>query len=199
LHHPALIAFARLVVIGGDGHRLHEEIIFAGGQIEEGKFVRFSALRDMQQALDAATDEEPTDDVKQKLLALWRRKAEALRQALDVRSRDRTDGLKEMLAKRAEKEVADITAILTELEQAIRNQLDDADYQQRFLPGLALTEQEQLERNLDALRRRLAEIPGEIQEEAESIRKRYAEPEPRMFPAAVTFLVPARLARERRA
>ena len=68
-----------------------------------------------------------------------------------------------MLAERAEKEVADITAILTELETAIRGQLDDPFYQQSFLPGFAPAEQEQFERNVDALRRRLGEIPGEIE------------------------------------
>ena len=33
-----------LVVIGGDCHRLHEEIIMAGGLIREGRFARFGTL-----------------------------------------------------------------------------------------------------------------------------------------------------------
>jgi hypothetical protein len=32
-----MIAHARLVVIGGDCHRLHEEIITAGGMVREGR------------------------------------------------------------------------------------------------------------------------------------------------------------------
>ncbi len=35
---PLVIAHARLVVIGGDSHRLHEEIISAGGEINQGRF-----------------------------------------------------------------------------------------------------------------------------------------------------------------
>ena len=101
-----------------------------------------------------------------------------------------------MLAERADKEVSDITAILTELETAIRGQLDDPYYQQSFLPGFAPAEQEQFERNVDALRRRLGEIPGEIEKETEAIRARFADPQPRMFPVAVTFLVPERMANE---
>ena len=128
--------------------------------------------------------------MKRKLLDLWPRTAEAIHQALDARTKDRTDGLKKMLAERADKEVADITAILTELETAIRDQLNDPFYQQTFLPGFAPAEQEQFERNVDALRRRLGEIPGEIKKESESIRARFADPQPRMFPVAVTFLVP---------
>ncbi len=198
LQHLAVVAHARLVVIGGDSHRLHEEIITAGGHIREGRFSRFTSLKEMQDILAAATADEPSERVKQKLLDLWFTTAKPLQQALDNRTQERTEGLTKMLAERADKEASDITAILTELERAIRDQLDDPEYQQGFLPGLAPTEQEQFERNVDALRRRLGEIPGEIEKETEAIRARFVDPEPRMFPVAVTFLVPARLAREGR-
>src|SRR5207244_266118 len=40
LNTPAVVAYARLVVIGGDSHRLHEEIITAGGLLKESGFFR---------------------------------------------------------------------------------------------------------------------------------------------------------------
>ena len=195
LPHLAVVAHARLVVIGGDSQRLHEEIIAAGGQIREGRFSRFGSLKEMQDILAVATAEEPSEAVKRKLLDLWPKAAEPLHQALDARTKDRADGLKKMLAERAEKEASDIAAILGELDRAIRTQLDDPEYQQGFLPGLAPAEQEQFERNVDALRRRLSEIPGEVEKETEAIRARFADPQPRMFPVAVTFLMPVRMAR----
>jgi hypothetical protein len=193
LQHLAVVAHARLVVIGGDSQRLHEEIITAGGQIREGRFSRFGSLTEMQDVLAAARADEPSEAVKKKLEHLWLNIKEPLRQALDSRTRDRTEGLKKMLAERADKEASDIRAILLELEQAIRDQLDAPDYEQGFLPGLAPIEQEQFERNVDALRRRLTEIPVEIDKETEAIRARFADPQPRMFPVAVTFFVPKRL------
>jgi hypothetical protein len=39
------------------------------------------------------------------------------------------------------------------------------------------------------------EIPEEVKRETEGIKKRFANPQPRMFPVAVTFLVPERMAR----
>ena len=60
---------------------------------------------------------------------------------------------------------------------------------------MAPIEQEQFERNVDALRHRLQEIPQEIEKETEAIKARFAAPEPRMFPVAVTFLVPQRMAK----
>ena len=50
------------------------------------------------------------------------------------------------------------------------------------------------ERNRDFLAARLAELPAELARETEAIRLRYADPQPRLFPVAVTFLVPEGLA-----
>jgi hypothetical protein len=198
LEQIAVVAHARLMVIGGDSQRLHEETITADGEFREGRFSRFKSLREMQDVLAAATDEEPSEPVKRKLMDLGVRTAEPLRQALNDRSNDRAEGLAKLLAERADKEAADIRAILAELQKAIQDQLNNPEYHQGYLPGLAPIELEQFERNVDALRRRLTEIPKEIEKESGAIRKRFADPEPRMFPVAVTFLVPARLAREGR-
>ena len=56
-------------------------------------------------------------------------------------------------------------------------------------------EREQLELNRRSLEARLKAIPEEIERESEQVRRRYADPKPRLFPVAVTFLVPERLAR----
>ena len=56
-------------------------------------------------------------------------------------------------------------------------------------------EREQFERNKDFLRSRVQEIPNEIEQETKAIRARFTDPQARMFPVAVTFLVPQKLAR----
>jgi hypothetical protein len=60
--------------------------------------------------------------------------------------------------------------------------------------GMASVELEQFERNVDALRRRVQEIPEEIEKESAEIETRFAEPQPRKFPVAVKSLVPEKLA-----
>lgn len=193
LHHPAVIAHARLVVIGGDRHRLHEEIITAGGWLRSGKFVRFGTLREMQDAVAAATDRTPSVRVQEKLFDLWPKTSEALRQALEARMKDRTDSLKKAFSERAEKEASDIKAILTELLKAIQTQLDDPQFNQGYLPGLTPPEQLQFERNVDALRARVRAIPAEMEREADAVKARFANPQPRMFPVAVSYLIPEML------
>lgn len=189
---PAIIAHGRLVVIGGDSHRLHEELITAGGFIKEGRFNRMN-VGQIADAMEAATDEEPTAKVKKQFLKLWESLAPSLQQSLVARTKDRTSGLEKRLSERAEKEATDIAAILNELKTAITNELDDPEYVQLEL--FSDPEKEQLERNKDFLRARVTQIPGEIEQETAAIKARFADPQSRMFPVAVTFLVPKKMAR----
>lgn len=194
LRDPAMIAHARLVVIGGDSARLHEEIITAGGLLISGKFKRMN-VGEVKEALDAAQDEQPSQSMKTVLLKLYREHFDALTKSLEARMNDRLTGMAKLLAERESKEVKDITFILTELRKSIEEKLDDPHIRQMTFDGWADDERRQLERNMDALRARVKAIPGEIEQEAEAIRRRFMNPQPRMFPVAVTFLVPHKLAR----
>ena len=106
--------------------------------------------------------------------------------------KDRTSGLQKKLGERAEKEAEDIKAILLELKKAIDTELDEPEYDQQ-LTLFDDPEREQFERNRDFLRARSKAIPAEIERETAAVKSRYADPQPRMFPVAVTFLVPERM------
>ena len=129
--------------------------------------------------------------MQKQLLELWDKFAPALAQALEARMKDRTSGLQKKLAERADKEADDIQAILLELKKAIEAELNDPEYQQLTL--FDDPEKEQFERNKDFLRTRSKAIPAEIERETAAIRARFADPQPRMFPVAVTFLVPEKI------
>jgi len=194
LRDPAMIAHARLVVIGGDCHRLHEEIIAAGGLLREGRFARIDRVGQVQDALAAAMPDEPSPSVKKSLLDLYPKHTDALAKVLESRMRDRTSGLQKALAEREKKEVADIEAVLNELKKTIEDKLGDPELQQQYLlDDWQDEERQQLERNMNALRERVRQIPEEIKRETVSIRRRFENPQARMFPVAVTFLVPERL------
>ena len=194
LRDPAMIAHARLVVIGGDSHRLHEEIITAGGMLREGRFARMN-VGQINEALAAQKAIEPSTTMRESLKALYPKHADSLRQSLEARMKDRTSGLEKALAERAAKEEDDIRAILTELQRSIQEKLNEPELQQMTFEGWEDEERQQLERNMNALRVRVREIPDEIKRETAAIKARFADPQPRMFPVAVTFLVPERMAR----
>jgi len=190
LDNPAVVAHARLVVIGGDSHRLHEEIITAGGVIQEGRFRRMN-VGQTQNALEAGTDELVSLQTQERLIDIWPQVESSLLQSLEVRMGDRLNSMQRLLEERQDKEIQDITSILTELKQSIENELDDIA-KPRQLEMFTENELDQLNQNIEVLHRRIQQIPQEIEEEIQAIKSRYANPKPRMFPVAVTFLVPER-------
>lgn len=189
---PAVIAHARLVVIGGDSYRLHEEIIAAGGFIKDQKWGTRLNVGQTESAVAGATTKEPSTAVKAKLLELYPSLTSSLAAALEARMKQMVDGLQKKLADRADKEAKDITSILTELKKSIEAELKDPAYIQPSL--FDDPEMERFERNKDAMRIRVKEIPEEIKRETEAIRARFADPQARMFPVTVTFLVPEKMA-----
>jgi hypothetical protein len=191
---PAVIAHGRLVVLGGDNQRLHEEIIMAGGVIREGRFSRMN-VGETKTVHDAALTDPAPAGVCKRLQDLWPSISNPLLQSLEARMTDRTKGLQKTLDERCEQEVANIAAVLRELEKTIRAQLDAPANQMEFWTA---PEREQLELNMQSLRGRLQQIPSEIERETANLRDRYRNPTPRLFPVTVTFLVPKKIAAESR-
>ena len=189
---PAVFAHARLVALGGDGQRLHEELLAAGGRLREGRFARLN-VGEVRTALAASLDEPLSPAWQERLATAWPGHADSLQSALLARQSERMAGLARFLHDRQTKEARDAEAVLTELRRSILAALDQPEMAQLAL--FATAEQEQLQRNADALRARAAEIPAEIERERRAIAARYAEPTAHLFPVAVTYLVPVSMAR----
>jgi flagellar motility protein MotE (MotC chaperone) len=177
-------------VLGGDNQRIHEEIILAGGQLREGRFNRMN-VREVQSAAAAGTSESAPGFVEDRLKELWAKMEGPLIQALDARMAERTKSLQKFLDDRCEREVANITAVMQELERSIRETLAAKDDHQMQFEWTS-EEKSQRERDIGRLNHRLKELPGELAREIEHLRRRYRDPQPRLFPVAVTFLVPPR-------
>lgn len=195
LEHPAVLAHGRLVLTGADSARLHEEVIVAGGEIRSGKFERLN-VGDTKRAADAtrASDARPAPEpTRVQLAGLWKDHSKSLVSALEARMRDRAKSLEGVLGERAQKEIGDLTRVLEELRRSIEDELGRTPSVQLDL--FAAPEREQHSRDREALRARADQVPAEIERETAAIRARYAKIEPRLFPIAVSFLVPERLAR----
>jgi hypothetical protein len=193
LRDPVVIAFARLVVTGADGHRLHEELLQAGGAIRNGKLERLG-VNALTEALEHPTAGAVAESTADRLLTLYLSLSTSLSQAIDARVKERTESLIRVVGERRDEEIAKIATVLEELRTQILTELDEPIGEQ-----LALfddNERDQLEQNRDFLRARVEEIPAEIERETEALRRRFANPEPRVFPVAVGFLVPKGIERE---
>lgn len=189
---PAVCAHGRLIVIGGDHHRLHEEILLSGGLIKEGRFSRLG-VTEVRAAWDAALPQAAPGYIEDTLRALWPKLGVPLMQSLEARMADRTKNLQKTLDERSTKECSHLAAIMEELQHSIEGVLKEVTDPQSefdFVKELTGVERDQRQRDIEALSARLASIPDELAREQDNLRRRYAEPQPRLFPLAVTFLVP---------
>ena len=188
----AVLAHARLLVLGGTHQRLHEELLVAGGLLEDGKWNALGVGK-VEQLLAAASDVRATPLCEKQLVQAWPQHASSLEKAIQRRGRDRAKSLKRLLQEQASDAIKKMKKIQEELAQAIRRSLAAEPPVQREL--FSSEEQEQFKLDRAGLERGLEEIPGRIVAESEQIQRRYADPDPRVFPIAITFLVPESLNR----
>jgi hypothetical protein len=128
----------------------------------------------------------------------WPRISAAVEAAVDARGEERGASQARALAQRADAETIALRTILLELQSSIERELansrNGASEQLPLFATLKEIERDQLRRDIGELERRAQEIPVEIERETERLRRRYESVRSFVFPAAIEFLVPARLA-----
>jgi superfamily II DNA or RNA helicase len=192
LRTPVAVAHGRLVITGATGHRLHEQLIFAGLRLTGDRPERLG-VQETDNALALARDTAVPPTLVDRMIPALTAATEPLRAALQARAGDRARQLTDTLARRGAEEQAHVEATLNELAATIRREaLGEHGDQLQLITGLELDagDRRQVERDLQSLRARLDAIPGEITAEQAAIARRYADPGHRLFPAALTLLVP---------
>ena len=187
---PAVVVVSRLVITGGNHHRLHEELTVSGGYLRDQSYRREDSVKRIDEWLDVAQPHVAAPALFDALRVRFDKAQDSILQSVDTRSKDRLKFLANTIGARKQQELDDIDTVLRELEMAIEGELQrDAQPEQFSL--FSEDERTQLRRDTAALEARLARIPAERQQEAEAIEARYAKLNDRTFPVAVIFLVPA--------
>lgn len=186
---PAVVVISRLVITGGNHHRLHEELTVSGGYLRDQSFRREESVTRVQQWLEEAQPITANTSLFDALQGRFDRAQPAILQSVDARSKDRLRFLANTLQTRKRQEIDDIGAVLDELEKAIQGELNK-DQQPEQMSLFTEDERTQLRRDTAALEARLTRIPAERIQEVQSIEARYAKLDDRTFPVAVVFLVP---------
>ena len=185
----ALVVVSRLVVTGGNHHRLHEELTVSGGYLRDQSFRREEGVTRVQQWLDEAKPITATPSLFDALRTRFDRQQESILKTVDARSKERLRFLTNTLQTRKQQEVDDIGTVLDDLEKAIQSELKK-ERQPEQLSLFTEDERTQLRRDIAALEARLARIPDERRMETHAIEARYAKLDDRTFPVAVIFVVP---------
>ena len=183
------LAVSRLVITGGNHHRLHEEITFSGGYLKDKSYNRERGVTKINQWLELSEAAVVPAHLESALATRFDNSQGAIQNTIEARSKERLKDLESTLKSRKDKEVSDIATVLDELEAAIQKELKNAE-QPEQLALFSEDERTQVRRDLDALTARLSRIPEEREHEISAIEHRYADYVARTFPVAVIFLVP---------
>ncbi|WCK55150.1 DISARM system SNF2-like helicase DrmD [Aneurinibacillus sp. Ricciae_BoGa-3] len=193
LENPAVLIQSRLVITGGDHHRIHEELTLTGGLLKEKGFTRISKVSKVEFLLDSSIPIEPSISLFDFLKQRFESNEEAIISTVEARSQDRLKFLENNIERREKAEIEDITTILDDLEKIIEREINEQKTEQLQFEFWPDDQRNQLRRDVNALRARLSRIPEEKKLEIATVQDRYSNLIDRTFPVAVVFLVPESL------
>ncbi len=192
-------AFSRFVLVGADGVRLHEEVLYAGGWApEHGRFRRLENLGVLGGLLSRALagGAAASPPVQDRLVSRWPRIIDGLVAAIDWRTNTRHQSLERRLAERAGEERTRIVEGFAQFGASLRAALADDDAEDALFSvaeaAKSRDELEQYRRDRRSWTDRLAQLEVEQERELAAVGARYADPTPHRFPVAVVFVVPKR-------
>lgn len=185
---PIAAVWSRLVITGGNHHRLHEELTLSGGELKSSGFARITNLGRLESMVEKASSDDILSNAVEALAPLYDIAQDSIFAAVEARSKDRLKFLENTLSRRKQADIDDITTVLTDLQEAITTELTNSKAVQLEL--WAEDERQQLRKDLDALAARLKRIPEELKQEISSIEHRYIDYQHRTFPVAVVFIIP---------
>ncbi|MCB1132633.1 MAG: DISARM system SNF2-like helicase DrmD, partial [Verrucomicrobiae bacterium] len=194
---PAVVVMSRLVVTGGNHHRLHEELTEAGGYLRDAGFRREERVTEVRRWLEESHPAALSDATFDALRTRFDKQRDSVLAAVEARSKDRLRFLVNTIETRKRKEAEDIRQVLDDLERALKTEIA-AEQQPVQLSLFSEDERTQLKRDRAALEARLARIPKEREQELRAIEERHSNAVEHTFPVAVVLLVPNSLATEKR-
>ena len=192
---PAVAINSRLVITGGNHHRLHEELTASGGYLTDRGFSRETGVMKVRQWFDKSKPAEIKDAQFESLIHKFEAVRPSVQKTIEARSNDRLRNLTNTLETRKKQEQNTISKVLTDLEKSIEAALSEATEPEQlglFKEDPRFTEDEktQIRRDVAAVKARLAKIPEERDKEINDIERRYDGYVPRTFPVAVIFFLP---------
>jgi superfamily II DNA or RNA helicase len=193
---PAVAVVSRLVITGGNHHRLHEELTEAGGYLRDAGFKREDRVTELRAWLDSSAPGTSPDSLFEALRTRFQKHTEAILSAVGTRSKDRLKVLGNTLESRKQREIEDMTQLLDDLAKNLEAELNKEEPKQLSL--FSEDERTQLRRDRLALEARLRRIPEERERERLAIEERHSGLVDHTFPVSVILLVPESLATRRK-
>ncbi len=194
-----IAVFARLVVVGADGQRLHEEVMLAAREVPpsgrprrvELEQPRFSGLRAaVEGALEPHTGRLAPEAERDLMVARWPELEPQLAGDVGARAAERVAALGRDIARRQEQESRSTEAVFGQLRLTLESALTGPGPVQLTFDEVDQEERQQLERDRHAWEARLEGLDDERDRELAEITRRYSGIRELVFPFAVAVCVP---------
>lgn len=189
----------RLVLVGTDGARLHEEVLLAARAVPltgrsrrlEVEARRYDALRRaVEAALEPNACVPALRSAQERLTLLWPELRDLLTGDVAARAVVRRAGLERDLARREADELARVDGVIEHMRRTLTAALDDQAPVQLRLDELDLPERRQLDSDRAAWRAKLETLDAERDRERAAVHRRYGGVRELTFPVAVLLVVP---------
>ncbi len=191
--------FARLVIVGSDGARLHEEVVLTGraladsgrGRRLELEQPRYAALREaIEAALEPAECRFVPQSVCERVARDWERLEPYLAEDVQARANERSQSLARALERRQLDDEQRVQSVFAQLRKTLETAVADDGAVQLSFADLEASERQQVERDRQAWQTKLDGLDEEMQREIASVATRYENVRQLVFPFAVVIVQP---------
>lgn len=191
--------FARLVIVGSDGARLHEEVTMTGRALAQGgrgrrldlEQPRYSLLRQgIERALEPDQCRMVPQSVCDRVADDWPRLEPLLAEDVQARAAERKGSLARTLARRQSDDERRIRGVFTQLKTTLQSAVESDVGVQLSFDDLDTAERAQVMRDRQAWQTRLDGLDDELQRELATLSSRYEDIRDLVFPFAVVIVLP---------
>ncbi len=191
--------FARLVIVGADGRRLHEEVMLAARvvppegrsrrlELEQPRYARLRGA--VETALEPQSCRQASAAERQLVVDRWPELEAPLAADVQARAAERVAALERDLARRRDEEIRRTGAVFDQLRLTLESALQGPAPVQLTFDDLDAAERAQLDRDRAAWQARLDGLDEERARELAAVGHRYAGVRELVFPFAVAVCVP---------
>ncbi|MGW5289715.1 DISARM system SNF2-like helicase DrmD [Rhodococcus pyridinivorans] len=192
-----IAVFARLVLVGGDGARLHEEVMLTG-RVLTGRSRRLELEQprysDLRAAIEAALEPDQCrlapSSVPVRVAQDWERLEPLLAQDIQVRKTERAGALVRNLDRRRRDEEDRTRGVFTQLRATLQTAVAGDGAVQLTFDDLDADERQQVTRDRKAWQTRLDGLDDEMHRELATLSARYENVRELVFPFAVAIVAP---------
>ncbi|MCZ4564226.1 DISARM system SNF2-like helicase DrmD [Rhodococcus sp. IEGM 1401] len=199
LRGPVVMVLARLVVVGADGGRLHEEIVLAGRELPDKGPTRRMDLQkasysELRTSVEAALEPDACTpaplNARNRLAQRWDELTPRLVEDLRLRATAQKDARASDLAGQLSRATQHTRAVYDQLRATLQTALANDGAVQLAFDDLDKTEQQQFERDRQAWQQRLDALEEDRDREVDLLNQRYGDVKELVFPFAVVLAVP---------